>query len=308
MIDVGVILGVYQTMFSCEICQYKTSRAYDLKRHLARKNPCKPRDVPPPPKGSPPVLGKFQCEVCTKTCASNQSLKRHKGICKGIRPLECPKCNKVFTSKAGKYAHCKRVDCKPCEKKIQVEEIVPSTKKVSFGQENIESLVAQDNYKQIMETNIISGKYAILHCIKQIYFNPKFPQFHTIRKNRHNDKLVNIYVNGRWELRLFEDIFIKMMRKIESYHDAYFEDFSKKVAHMDPTSNQFRSATYPIRVYGNAMLWYDWECAKIHWIRVPLNDPEDDEEKDRRTKSMCKLILEELYEKSREHKSVISID
>jgi hypothetical protein len=185
------------------------------------------------------------------------------------------------------------VDCKPCEKKIQVEEIVPSTKKVFFGQENIESLVAQDNYKQIMETNIISGKYAILHCIKQIYFNPKFPQFHTIRKNRHNDKLVNIYVNGRWELRLFEDIFIKMMRKIESYHDAYFEDFSKKVAQMDPTSNQFRSVTYPIRVYGK---------------RVPLNDPEDDEEKDRRIKSMCKLILEELYEKSRENKSVISID
>ena len=106
-----------------------------------------------------------------------------------------------------------------------------------------------------MEENINLGKYAISIRMDDIYFNDKYPNNQTLKKERRNDKFVEVYLDGKWEKRLIEDVFKPVNHNIERYHNMYFKGLQDTYDDIDKNKS-FRQLIYPIRSYGHQMLWY----------------------------------------------------
>ena len=50
----------------------------------------------------------------------------------------------------------------------------------------------------------------------------------TLKKERRNDKMVEVHVDGKWEKRLVDDIMRKLISKVEEYHTEYFKHLDHK--------------------------------------------------------------------------------
>ena len=97
-------------LFKCDVCNYKTTRQYNLTRHMLRHiddgttcNPEQDHNV------------ELTCEKCSKSLANKYSLKTHLKTCTGPKEdtVACPHCCKVFAYRWGKYRHVKICQKKP---------------------------------------------------------------------------------------------------------------------------------------------------------------------------------------------------
>ena len=104
-------------MHTCENCGFKTSRLDNYKRHLNRKNACKPDPNvhANDPNVDQDVFVKLnECGKCGKCFSTKSNLNKHNKRCKGvIDSLQCEVCLKCFSTRKGKYQHKKNVNCKP---------------------------------------------------------------------------------------------------------------------------------------------------------------------------------------------------
>ena len=166
---------------------------------------------------------------------------------------------------------------------------------VDFGKESLKLLFEDEDYLQNMKKHLELGKYAIPKSIEEIYFNDKFPENQTMKKERRNDKMVSIRQNGKWETRMFNDIYKELIAKIEIYHNKYFRDLQSE--HEETERNrEFRQLMYPLRCFGHQMLWYGWTCNEIRKLGIDLNDADDEEEMKRRRKEIMKIMLSKIYD------------
>ena len=175
--------------------------------------------------------------------------------------------------------------------------IITNIIRVDFGKESLNMLCEDEHYLENMRKHISLGKYAIPKSIEEIYFNDKFPEYQTLKKERRNDKMVCIQHEGKWETRMFDDLYKDILIKIERYHNKYFR--ALQIEHEETErDNQFRKLMLPLRRFSHQMLWFGWNCNEIRKIGLDLNYPDDDEEMKRKTKSMTKIMLEKIYEKT----------
>ena len=111
--------------FTCEFCDYKTNRQYNLLRHmdikhvqknvtLPQKNVTFPqKNVTFPQKNvtlpeNVEKINQNQCIKCKKIFCTNWYLLKHTAICKGLVASEqCHLCNTIFASRAAKSRHIK---------------------------------------------------------------------------------------------------------------------------------------------------------------------------------------------------------
>ena len=84
--------------------------------------------------------------------------------------------------------------------------IITNIIRVDFGKESLNMLCEDEHYLENMRKHISLGKYAIPKSIEEIYFNDKFPEYQTLKKERRNDKMVCIQHEGKWETRMFDEI------------------------------------------------------------------------------------------------------
>ena len=125
--------------FCCSLCDYKTTRNYNLKRHhnaLHLKNELKENDKINVMKIDETVMKNnentiqnnentiqnnentiqnknvFNCKKCNKEYKQKKYLLNHEEKCIGINILTCPKCMKTFSSSGNKCNHIKRNNCK----------------------------------------------------------------------------------------------------------------------------------------------------------------------------------------------------
>lgn len=152
--------------------------------------------------------------------------------------------------------------------------------------------------------NMDIRKYAIPRTMEQIYFNDKFPQLQTLKKERRNDRMVNVHVGkGKWEKRFIEDVFKILISRIEDYHIQYFKHLEDKYKHVVVGSTQWNRLMRALKTFGNMMLWYDgFKGSEIERLGIELNYPDeyDDEERERerRNREMEQLIAEKVYEET----------
>jgi hypothetical protein len=178
-----------------------------------------------------------------------------------------------------------------------------------ISNEDIQHIVGQlekSEYLRMIRDNMDIGKYVIPRTMEQIYFNDKHPSMQTLKKERRNDKMVEVHVGkGKWEKRLMEDIFRMVVSKVEEYHSQYFKHLEEKYENQDMVigSVKWKQLTRTIKTFGNTMLWYEgFRGNDISNMGVELNYPEDDEmekERDRRNREMEQIVGEKVYEQTR---------
>ena len=173
---------------------------------------------------------------------------------------------------------------------------------LNFGEEALEKLCNQPDYLKRMEEIVRLGKYALPQHISDIYFNDSFPMNNTIMKTRHNDRFVKIKTGeNEWNLRAMDDVYKTLTERMESYMTPYFAHVEKQMERIyDEDRLKFKQMTRSIREFGHKVLWLDWKCDDIRQIGVELNDPYCENERHRRIQEMKTLLLEHVYDKTKE--------
>ena len=271
----------------------------------------------------------FTCEQCKKSYKNERGYKDHLKKCTGLNPLQCQICLKVFTSRFGKANHKKYVKCKPPTPSPHtvnnntinnnitnnIDNSTNITNNINIrndfykiSQEDIDRIVeclGDKEYFQMAMNNIDLGKYAIPRTVESIYFNDKFPSMQTIKKERRNDKMVDVHVGGgKWEKRFIDDVFKLVVRRVEEYYTKYFQHIDAKYKKVPVGSVRWKQLMRPIKTFGNSMLWYDgFHGDIIEGMGIELNYPDDEDpdiekERERRIKEMEQLVGEKVYEES----------
>ena len=282
---------------------------------------------------------------CNKNFSRKDSMKRHEKKCKGsIDPRQCQICLKVFTSAWGRLKHNKNVQCSPPSQPTNPSP-QPSTNTINnttnntnntntntncnnttindnsthvhntlnnfynITDEHIDKIVdkiGEKEYFKIAMNNIALGKYALPRTAATIYNNKDHPELQTIRKERRNDNLVDVYVGeDEWEKRVFNDVFKLIVRRVEEYYTKYFQHVDEKYKDVPVGSVRWKQLMRPIKTFGNSMLWYEgFHGDIIEGMGIELNYPDDDDpdiekEREKRNKEMEGLICERLYKETK---------
>ena len=276
-----------------------------------------------------------QCQHCKKKFSNHSNYKSHvrNNKCRGCEPEVCKICLKRFKSTTARATHNRRVVCRPPPASPPPEssnapQIINNTTNninnttnnidnsqnvnitLNFGQEALEKLCSHPDYMKRMEELVRLGKYALPQQISDIYFNELFPMNNTIQKSRHNDRFVKIKTgDNEWNLRAMDDVYKTLTERMESYMTPYFSHVEKQMEKIyDEDQSKFKRLTRSIREFGHKVLWLDWKCEDIRQIGVELNDPYCENERHRRIQEMKSLLLEHIYERTREMLSLQLID
>ena len=231
----------------------------------------------------------------------------------------------MFTTQQAKWKHMKYVKCKPPDSNPQtVNNTYNNTTNIDNSVTNninihiradfdristadIQNIVGQlerSEYLKMISRNMNVGKYAIPRTVEQIYFNDKFPKLQTLKKERRNDKMVEVHVgSGKWEKRLIDDIYKLVVSQVEEYHLEYFKFVEEKFRDVKVGSVKWKQIMRPIKTFGNTMLWYDgFKGDGIEGLGTELNYPDDDEEmekeRERRNREMEQIVGEKVYEET----------
>ena len=261
-----------------------------------------------------------------------------------MHPLQCPICLKVFASKQNKYEHKKYVKCTPpppvdaggasssgvcggvhnsnnVNNNVTNNNNIDNSTNINITNNNhirnnfysiteadidriVEKLGDKEYFKQAMN-NVDIGRYVIPRAMERIYFNDDFPDLQTIKKERRNDRLVDVHVgDGKWEKRFIDDVFKLVIRRVEEYHTKFFRNLEERNKNVAIGSSRWRQLMRPVKTFGNMMLWYEgFRGDIIEGLGVELNYPDDtdpdiEKERERRQKEMEQLMGEKLYEES----------
>jgi hypothetical protein len=258
----------------------------------------------------------FSCSKCNKTFTRKDHMKVHEKKCDGLDIKQCNKCLRMFTTYQSKWKHTKLNKCHPPTTTIK-SQIINNNIDNSVTNNNILNLNFHGNFDTITKNDISSiikqlersdyinmiqknmklGKYAAPRTIEFIYFNDNHPELQTLKKQRRNDKMVEVRVDGKWEKRLINDIMKTVMKKVEECHNEYIKHLEEMLKNIPIESKEWKIATRPIKIFGNNMIWYNgFLGVDIENIGVKLNRLEDDRETKARNKDMAQLIKEKLYE------------
>ena len=267
---------------------------------------------------------KIQCNKCNKVFTRIFSKNKHEEKCDGLDKRQCKICLKVFASKFGKYEHTKYVKCNPPSTQQIINNITNNINtncnnnitnninivRVNFGEESLVKICQGKEYMKKAKELIDSGKYAISSSIEEIYFNDNSVENQTIKKNRRNDKLVSVMINGKWETRMFDDVSKIIMKTTEDYFNPFFVELQDKYYDiirakdgrkiMQLMAPIWRLATYITQHMG-------WNCKEIRKLGLNIEydddlDKEDLQRQIQRIKDVYTLILDKLHDKTLELK------
>jgi len=270
----------------------------------------------------------YYCNRCNKKLSDQRSYVRHIEICKGYNSKTCGRCLKQFSSYQARWKHMRIVKCTPpsqvtkVSSPIHLSSIINNNSnnnnnntinntinntnnvniQLNFGEELLEKLCNQPDYIERMEKLVRLGKYALPQHISDIYFNDSYPLNNTIQKTSKKDRFVKIKTGeNEWNLRAMDDVYKTLIDRMESYMTPYFVHVEKQMERVyDQNRKKFKQMTENIREFGHKVLWLDWKCDDIRQIGVELNEPYCDNERRRRINEMKKMLLEHIYDKTRE--------
>ena len=247
-------------------------------------------------------------------------MKLHEKKCVGpVDPRQCKICLNVFTSTSGRIKHMKNVKCKPPAEGAGSSVVNNNTTTINnninirndfynITEADIDRIVEKledKEYMRIVLSNMDIGRYAIPRTIEHIYFNKKHPDMQTLKKERRNDRLVDVHVGeGKWEKRFMDDVFKLVIRRVEDYHSKFFRYMEEKYKNVPVGSVRWKQIMRPVKTFGNMMLWYEgFRGDLIEGLGIELNYPDDDDpdiekERERRQKEMEQLMGEKLYDRT----------
>ena len=247
-------------VYTCERCGYKTSVLCNLKTHLKRKNPCESLlcDI------ETAILyneyfnkdKKYKCEYCDKCYTHAPAKSMHKKTCSKRIEIEI-----VKKQNEDKLEELQKQIDELKQKSTMTTTMTTTTTNIenqtnnntnitinAFGKENIDYLVNNPKYKQMMLSCMNTKEQGIMQLIKYIHFNPEHPENQNLRKPNKKDECMKSYDGQKWNLIMAKDGLLTVLIKIESEFYKFLElmeDDGERVK--DPIMNRF------MRTVGHAL-------------------------------------------------------
>lgn len=205
-------------VFTCERCHSTFSYKSILKSHLQKKNTCEPEysteDVNI-------LLNKlcarklkdktYDCEFCKKKFNYTSTKSSHKKICK----LNPDNQNTVTISKEEYDAlKLKQNASIITNNNCTINNIVIN----NFNQEDIGHLVKRLEYYWANKST------GLIEMSKDIYFDPKHPENHTLNIPNQRNKIIHVRDNGKWIPKDTDETIDEIVYKISSEIEKFIND------------------------------------------------------------------------------------
>ena len=259
----------------------------------------------------------FCCSKCKKEFTRKDNMKVHEKKCDGVDIKQCNTCLVMFTNYKAKWRHSKRNNCSPPASTINNNIDQSTTNNINNITNNTLNLNIQGNFNSItkldidkivkhlgkseyikmIQKNLELGKYSAPETLKFIYFNDNHPELQTLKKERRNDKMVEVLHNGKWEKRLIDDIMKPVMKKVEECYNEYYKHVKEILKTIPFRSKEWNHIVRQLQTFGNTMIWYEGFLGiNIEKLGIELNRLEDDKMSKDKNKDMKSLIKEGIYE------------
>jgi len=255
-----IIYIMEKKIFLCELCDYKTNRISNLKRHQNAKHEPKNENIEITENhilnseianlnleitninlettninsevatinleiATIKKKNPLYCEQCNKKYMNKEYLNEHIKKCKGINSLTCPRCMHNFTNYNNKSRHIKNNNCKPRSIIYAINNNITDNKNFDFIINNYD-LERSDyiNMDNIIKKDIYLD---IITYIKLIHFNKDFSENHNIKYDKNNETLVKI--DDKWKIYTLsyfaEKLISNYSEKLKDYYTKNNIDF-----------------------------------------------------------------------------------
>tara|TARA_Y100000385_G_scaffold147020_1_gene152626 strand:+ start:315 stop:1058 length:744 start_codon:yes stop_codon:yes gene_type:complete len=200
----------------------------------------------------------YICPKCKKHFRFKSTYERHlniKGSCVKEDSLKCPICGKVFANRQSKFRHMKSQKClKDLESETKlVKKQYTQIKKTldtltgqinktksnggdininqinninnvvininNFGNENMSHIT-----DKMLKRLIQKPEVAVPELLKEIHFNPNYPENKNIRITNKKEKYAQVFLEQQWLLTTKSDILNQMVDKGVDILDNCFEE------------------------------------------------------------------------------------
>lgn len=219
--------------YVCPRCSYTTANKYDLKKHLQRKNLCKPINgdvslVEIKEKLLKPKKEKYKCDICSRVFASKNGWKTHCEKCNQttvlIKMVQQQKQQIEDLSKQIKHS---TLNAKTINNNIQNNIVINSQYPLrSFGQEFTDYITCDFFDDVFFDTGLNHQSFTSL--LKLLHFDPDFPENHNVRIKSSKRQLMEIFRGDHWDIVTFVNGIREMItngrNRFKEYYDKNKED------------------------------------------------------------------------------------
>ena len=239
--------------FSCEHCNYKTNKNFNLKRHQSALHKQQSPEITPEQnleKKEQNIVPDFDnfgqykncyiqqlkmeffCEKCNKKYLTKKHLDNHIKTCNGLDNFTCSICMKHFETYTGKSKHIKKNNCKPRSIIHAINNNSNgSNEKINYindyGNERTDFIRFDDMIK-IFE---LKGNFIITKYIEFKYFNKDFPENHNMKCEKNNECLIK--KDGKWNITdleyLAKDLILNNSNEILQFYEKEKQKIEEKI-------------------------------------------------------------------------------
>lgn len=221
------------SIMECKRCGHTSSQPSDLLKHLKRKRTCSPTkqnidvtdliaELTPEPKEKP-----HECANCGKTFTTRQAKSRHMKGCQSVstpNDIEILK-QQLLQQQKSIVALQQQLACKSnagnnnttnhnhgtINNNIHIH-VTPR----SFGNENMDAIPDSFLANTIMDLQI-------RNLIKELHFDPEYPENHNIRLLSTKQQLMQMYLDDKWQtipmLKGISDLIEQATSKFMNYYN-----------------------------------------------------------------------------------------
>ena len=249
--------------YECQRCGYQTTNKSYLKRHLLRKNLCKP------------IMNEMDRYELLVSNGFDEESKLYQKSTKNTQNYQqkstknddniCSHCNKILSCYRSKWRHEKT-----CKQKIENDKIILLEEKnkqnekeilenkkemkkmmklieklmmkstnnttnnntnkgtINNNQQNIVFNFGKEEIEYIKSKDFIKLIQKPLNAIPRLlelkHFHPKHPENHTVRKLNKHDKFMEIMKNNKWEIKDKNDVIFHLIDYLRSDIEMFKEE------------------------------------------------------------------------------------
>jgi uncharacterized protein involved in tolerance to divalent cations len=210
--------------YKCKRCGYTVKLIADYKKHLNRKNICKPllEDVPIDVIPSKKKINKYECLNCSNTFAHSSSLYRHQKKC-------------IIDNSPNNKIKSFEEQIKELTKKIKEMESKNNTN-INTQNNNYNNTVININaygthtpsitYNELEKLLKIGARSAITRLIETNHFNKEKPENMNFYISNYKDNIGRVYDGETWIMKDGDELVNEIYDLYQSLVDNLIEDIT----------------------------------------------------------------------------------